>query len=144
MSTYNPQYIADLVNRQLSLVSQKVDAGIITNVEALDTIEPIHKHLRTVMDDIQRSIKASIDSMPTVEVVEHGKHHERCDIVIDHGLKCTCDREKDWDNSWQTVVQLRPNVPDCKVCDGKGRAWHPGCGDTDEPCSDCNGTGYEG
>ena len=108
MSTYNPQYIADLVNRQLSLVSQKVDAGLITNVEALDTIEPIHKHLRTVMDNIQRSIKASIDSMPTVKVDEYR--------IEEHNT--------------------------CVQCSGKGRVWHTGCGDTDEPCMPCEGTGF--
>jgi hypothetical protein len=137
MSTYNPQYISDLVNRQLSLVSQKVDAGIITNVEALDTIEPIHKHLRTVMDDIQRSIKASIDSMPTVEVVEHGRHYKRCRIAMGLFGTCNCGDaiQNDSDNGWPD---------DCKVCDGKGYVWHLGCGDTSEPCSDCNGTGYEG
>jgi DnaJ-class molecular chaperone len=44
----------------------------------------------------------------------------------------------------QLAKDLEPvtATPDCNTCDGKGRIWYPGCGDTDTPCDDCNGTGY--
>mgnify|MGYP003644220299 CR=1 FL=1 len=32
-------------------------------------------------------------------------------------------------------------VVDCKTCNGKGRLWYPGCGDTDTACDDCDGVG---
>ena len=45
----------------------------------------------------------------------------------------------------QLAKDLAPTKvpPDCRSCDGKGRVWYPGCGDTDTACSACNGTGYE-
>jgi len=29
----------------------------------------------------------------------------------------------------------------CTSCDGTGREWFEGCGDTDYPCDDCDGHG---
>jgi len=29
----------------------------------------------------------------------------------------------------------------CKVCEGTGRRWHAGCGDSDTTCANCDGHG---
>lgn len=32
-------------------------------------------------------------------------------------------------------------VTDCKPCEGRGRVWYPGCGDSAATCSACDGAG---
>ena len=131
MGTYDPQYVPGLINRQLSLIVEQVERGILTHSQAMHTMALIQDGVSEALSNIRTHLEATTF---TVEVVEHGKHHERCATVIDHTLKCTCDREKDWDNRLHGVY--------CIECNGKGRVWHPGCGDTDEPCMPCEGTGF--
>tara|TARA_R110002051_G_scaffold246741_1_gene306370 strand:+ start:401 stop:616 length:216 start_codon:yes stop_codon:yes gene_type:complete len=35
-------------------------------------------------------------------------------------------------------------VTDCTPCEGRGRIWYQGCGDSDATCSTCDGAGQIG
>ena len=105
MSTYKPEYMAGLINSQLSLIVEKVQQGIITDSQAIHTMALIQDGISEALADIRTHFEANT---PTVKVDEYR--------IEEH----------------KTCVQ----------CSGKGRVWHPGCGDTDEPCMQCEGTGY--
>tara|TARA_Y100001938_G_scaffold147041_1_gene227342 strand:+ start:1801 stop:2022 length:222 start_codon:yes stop_codon:yes gene_type:complete len=35
-------------------------------------------------------------------------------------------------------------VTECKTCEGRGRIWYPGCGDSAATCQECDGAGEVG
>ena len=105
MSTYDPQYIADLMNSQLSLIVKKVEQGILTHSQAIHTMALIQDGVSEARANIRTHLEATT---PPVEVDEYR--------IEEHNT--------------------------CVQCSGKGRVWHAGCGDTDEACMPCEGTGF--
>ena len=105
MSTYKPEYMAGLINSQLSLIVEKVQQGIITHSQAIHTMALIQDGVSEALADIRTHFESIT---PTVKVDEY--------LIEEHNT--------------------------CVQCSGKGRVWHPGCGDTDEPCMPCEGTGF--
>ncbi len=105
MSTYEPEYMAGLINSQLSLIVEKVQQGIITHSEAIHTVDCVSRGVSQALAGIASHLESIT---PTVKVDEYR--------VEEHNT--------------------------CVQCSGKGRVWHPGCGDTDESCMSCEGTGF--
>ena len=100
MSTYKPEYIAGLINSQLSLIVEKVEQGIITDSQAIHTMALVQDGVSEALANIRTHFEANTPTVPVEKFVS------------------------------------------CVLCIGKGRVWHEGCGDTDESCIECDGTGY--
>ena len=123
MSTYKPEYIAGLINSQLSLIVEKVERGIITDSQAIHTMALVQDGVSEALANIRTHFESIT---PTVKVEEY------C-VTKDHPYGT--GPLKVFHNFDETYYE-------CVWCNGKGRVWHEGCGDTDESCIECDGTGY--
>ena len=68
MSTYKPEYMAGLINSQLSLIVEKVQQGIITDSQAIHTMALIQDGISEALADIRTHFEANT---PTVKVDEY-------------------------------------------------------------------------
>ena len=123
MSTHKPEYMAGLFHSQLSLIVEKAQQGIITHSQAIHTMALIQDGVSKAIADVCTHLEANT---PTVKVEEY------C-ITKDHPPGT---------GPLKVFHNFDEVHYECVWCNGKGRVWHEGCGDTDEPCIECDGTGY--
>ncbi len=106
MGTYDPQYVPGLINRQLSLIVEQVERGILTHSQAMHTMALIQDGVSEALANIHTNLEATTF---TVKVDEYRiEEHNTC-------VKCSGKGRV-----WHTGCLAKEYDEPCMSCDGTG------------------------